>query len=94
MWIPLSSANEDLQPMLAGKRHVIALNKKDLTERRSKSSGRLSDRTRERKKQKVENGIDLFPFAFKPYGPEEYDVIVPGMVLKECILISQRSPLC
>ncbi|KAF7147530.1 hypothetical protein RHSIM_Rhsim03G0027600 [Rhododendron simsii] len=28
--IPLSSANEDLQPMLAGKRRVIALNKKDL----------------------------------------------------------------
>ncbi|KAF7147972.1 hypothetical protein RHSIM_Rhsim03G0027800 [Rhododendron simsii] len=28
--IPLSSANEDLQPMLAGKRLVIALNKKDL----------------------------------------------------------------
>ncbi|KAL2535040.1 Short integuments 2 [Abeliophyllum distichum] len=28
--IPLSSANEDLQPMLVGKRRVIALNKKDL----------------------------------------------------------------
>ncbi|KAK4485447.1 hypothetical protein RD792_008088 [Penstemon davidsonii] len=28
--IPLSSANADLQPMLAGKRRVIALNKKDL----------------------------------------------------------------
>ncbi|KAL3623748.1 Short integuments 2, mitochondrial [Castilleja foliolosa] len=28
--IPLSSANEDLQPLLAGKRRVIALNKKDL----------------------------------------------------------------
>lgn len=28
--IPLSSANEDLQPMLSGKRRVIALNKKDL----------------------------------------------------------------
>ncbi|KAL3533756.1 hypothetical protein ACH5RR_007277 [Cinchona calisaya] len=28
--IPLSSANQDLQPMLAGKRRVIALNKKDL----------------------------------------------------------------
>ncbi|GER57184.1 GTP-binding family protein [Striga asiatica] len=28
--IPLSSANEELQPMLAGKRRVIALNKKDL----------------------------------------------------------------
>ncbi|XP_060184753.1 short integuments 2, mitochondrial-like isoform X2 [Lycium barbarum] len=28
--IPLSSANEDLQPMLCGKRRVIALNKKDL----------------------------------------------------------------
>ncbi|XP_057506355.1 short integuments 2, mitochondrial-like isoform X1 [Actinidia eriantha] len=28
--IPISSANADLQPMLAGKRRVIALNKKDL----------------------------------------------------------------
>ncbi|KAM7505443.1 hypothetical protein LguiB_004347 [Lonicera macranthoides] len=28
--IPLSSANEDLQPLLSGKRRVIALNKKDL----------------------------------------------------------------
>ncbi|XP_051143217.1 short integuments 2, mitochondrial isoform X3 [Andrographis paniculata] len=28
--IPLSSANDELQPMLAGKRRVIALNKKDL----------------------------------------------------------------
>lgn len=28
--IPLSSANQDLQPMLSGKRRVIALNKKDL----------------------------------------------------------------
>ncbi|CAA2979780.1 short integuments 2, mitochondrial [Olea europaea subsp. europaea] len=28
--IPLSSANEDLQPVLSGKRRVIALNKKDL----------------------------------------------------------------
>ncbi|KAA8517130.1 hypothetical protein F0562_017423 [Nyssa sinensis] len=28
--IPLSSANEDLQPNLSGKRRVIALNKKDL----------------------------------------------------------------
>ncbi|KAJ8898798.1 hypothetical protein K2173_006330 [Erythroxylum novogranatense] len=28
--IPLSSANEDLQPQLSGKRRVIALNKKDL----------------------------------------------------------------
>ncbi|XP_059309236.1 short integuments 2, mitochondrial isoform X1 [Lycium ferocissimum] len=28
--IPLSSANEDLQPVLCGKRRVIALNKKDL----------------------------------------------------------------
>ncbi|GAA0160186.1 hypothetical protein LIER_16795 [Lithospermum erythrorhizon] len=28
--IPLSSTNQDLQPMLAGKRRVIALNKKDL----------------------------------------------------------------
>lgn len=30
MQIPLSSANEDLQPMLCEKRRVIALNKKDL----------------------------------------------------------------
>ncbi|GFP87752.1 ribosome biogenesis GTPase a [Phtheirospermum japonicum] len=28
--IPLSSANEELQPLVAGKRRVIALNKKDL----------------------------------------------------------------
>lgn len=28
--IPLSSANQDLQPLLTGKRRVIALNKKDL----------------------------------------------------------------
>ncbi|KAL0337949.1 UNVERIFIED_CONTAM: Short integuments 2, mitochondrial [Sesamum calycinum] len=28
--IPLSSANEELQPMVAGKRRVVALNKKDL----------------------------------------------------------------
>lgn len=28
--IPLSSKNEELQPLLAGKRRVIALNKKDL----------------------------------------------------------------
>lgn len=28
--IPLSSTNEDLQPQLAAKRRVIALNKKDL----------------------------------------------------------------
>ncbi|GJN04348.1 hypothetical protein PR202_ga21891 [Eleusine coracana subsp. coracana] len=28
--IPLSSANEDLQPVLSAKRHIIALNKKDL----------------------------------------------------------------
>ncbi|GAB2267041.1 Short integuments 2, mitochondrial [Dionaea muscipula] len=28
--IPLSSVNNDLQPLLAGKRRVIALNKKDL----------------------------------------------------------------
>lgn len=28
--IPLSSKNEDLQPLLSGKRRVIALNKKDL----------------------------------------------------------------
>lgn len=28
--IPLSSANGDLQPLLSGKRRVIALNKKDL----------------------------------------------------------------
>ncbi|RVW16520.1 Short integuments 2, mitochondrial [Vitis vinifera] len=28
--LPLSSANEDLQPSLSGKRRVIALNKKDL----------------------------------------------------------------
>ncbi|KAK3023528.1 hypothetical protein RJ639_044794 [Escallonia herrerae] len=28
--IPLSSANQDLQPMLTGKRRVIALNKRDL----------------------------------------------------------------
>ncbi|XP_016478924.2 short integuments 2, mitochondrial-like isoform X1 [Nicotiana tabacum] len=31
--IPLSSANEDLQPMLSGKRRVIALNKQDLANR-------------------------------------------------------------
>ncbi|CAN4118562.1 unnamed protein product [Withania somnifera] len=31
--IPLSSANEDLQPMLSGKRRVIALNKQDLDNR-------------------------------------------------------------
>ncbi|PHT37113.1 Short integuments 2, mitochondrial [Capsicum baccatum] len=31
--IPLSSTNEDLQPMLAGKRRVIALNKQDLANR-------------------------------------------------------------
>lgn len=28
--IPLSSANEDLQPVLAAKRRILALNKKDL----------------------------------------------------------------
>ncbi|GAB4843875.1 Short integuments 2, mitochondrial [Ancistrocladus abbreviatus] len=28
--IPLSSANEDLQPLMSGKRRIIALNKKDL----------------------------------------------------------------
>lgn len=28
--IPLSSANEDLQPVLASKRRILALNKKDL----------------------------------------------------------------
>ncbi|XP_019227694.1 PREDICTED: short integuments 2, mitochondrial-like isoform X2 [Nicotiana attenuata] len=33
MPIPLSSANEDLQPMLSGKRRVIALNKQDLANR-------------------------------------------------------------
>ncbi|OIT28464.1 PREDICTED: short integuments 2, mitochondrial-like isoform X1 [Nicotiana attenuata] len=31
--IPLSSANEDLQPLLSGKRRVIALNKQDLANR-------------------------------------------------------------
>ncbi|XP_055807178.1 short integuments 2, mitochondrial-like isoform X2 [Solanum dulcamara] len=31
--IPLSSANQDLQPMLSGKRRVIALNKQDLANR-------------------------------------------------------------
>lgn len=31
--LPLSSANEDLQPMLSGKRRVIALNKQDLANR-------------------------------------------------------------
>lgn len=28
--IPLSSKNDELQPLLAGKRRVVALNKKDL----------------------------------------------------------------
>ena len=28
--IPLSSANEDLQPVLSAKRRILALNKKDL----------------------------------------------------------------
>lgn len=28
--IPLSSKNDELQPLLAGKRRIVALNKKDL----------------------------------------------------------------